>query len=391
MANRLNIMSTEVGSYGYDKTIKIDGNIKINTKGQAWGWGYNYYGELGNNSVICYSTPVTVCGNHTFCEISRGGHTIALDTYQAWCWGYNYYGELGNNSVICYSTPVTVCGNHTFCKISAGLLFSIGLNYQGKLWSWGYNGYGELGNNSVICYSTPVTVCGNHTFCEISCGQLNVLSLDNHYKAWGWGWNSVGVGDNSIINKSTPVAVCGNHTFCKISAGGSNSMGIDNHGKAWSWGYNGSGRLGNNTNVLSQLTPVSVYGTHTFCKISVGGSNSMGIDNHGKAWSWGYNGSGQLGNYTINIEKCTPVAVCGNHTFCEIFIKDLSLFALDNNSKVWSWGHNYYGTLGDNTTSYRSTPIAVCSSLIPLGFLIALKTTPESANNHLSYLEFFQP
>jgi len=128
--------------------------------GQAWAWGYGEYGGLGVNSLDSYSTPVAVCGNHTFCSINASSHSLGLDNNgQAWSWGYNYNGDLGvgENYTTSKSTPVAVCGNHTFCSISAGN-HSFGLDNNGQSWSWGNNNNGQLGDGTTVNRCTPVSV-----------------------------------------------------------------------------------------------------------------------------------------------------------------------------------------------------------------------------------------
>jgi len=58
------------------------------------------------------------------------------------------------------------------------------------------------------------------------------------------------------------------------------------------------------------LTPVAVCGGHTFCKINAGYEHSLAIDNHGQAWAWGYNFYGDLGDGSTT-NKCVPVLVGG--------------------------------------------------------------------------------
>jgi alpha-tubulin suppressor-like RCC1 family protein len=62
--------------------------------------------------------------------------------------------------------------------------------------------------------------------------------------------------------------------------------------------------LGDNS-ITCKCTPVAVYGNHTFCQISGGQNHSIGIDHDGQLWSWGYNLYGQLGIET----PLTPVLI----------------------------------------------------------------------------------
>jgi alpha-tubulin suppressor-like RCC1 family protein len=343
----------------------------IDIYNRVWTWGEGSYGQIGNNNIVAKCVPTAVCGNHTFCKIETGTNSLGINfSGKAWAWGYNLSGQLGDNTVVSKRTPIAVCGNHTFCDIKRGGytetagdgFHSMGLGYNGKVWCWGNNIYGENGDNSITCRSTPVAVCGGHTFCQICCGQRHSLAIDNHGKAWAWGHNGFGaIGNNAGVDKSTPVAVCGGHTFCLISCGHHHSLAVDNHGKAWAWGSNGSfGNLGDNT-VVNKSTPIAVCGGHTFCQIAGGSYFSSALDNHGKEWSWGDNGIGQLGNNTT-VSKSTPIAVYGTHTFCDISNGFYHSLGLDNNGIAWAWGENSYGQLGNNTygePTFKSTPVAV--------------------------------
>lgn len=182
---------------------------------------------------------------------------------------------------------------------------------------------------------------------------------------WGWGNNAVGqIGDNTSGNsKSNPVSVLGaTKTFCQISAGSANfSSGLDKNGRVWTWGSNSAGMLGINS-IVSQRTPVSILGaTKTFCKIAAGGAHMLAIDKNGRLWSWGSNTNGQLGDNSITSRR-TPVSVLGaTKTFCMISGGANHSVAIDKNGAVWAWGQNLSGQLGDNSVTSRLTPVRVCN------------------------------
>ena len=92
---------------------------------------------------------------------SNGGYTCALTTTgQAYCWGLNNQGQLGNNSTTNSRIPVAVQmpAGVSFQSITAGSLHACALTTEGKAYCWGNNEYGQLGNNSTTNSSIPLAV-----------------------------------------------------------------------------------------------------------------------------------------------------------------------------------------------------------------------------------------
>ncbi|HPF31222.1 MAG TPA: hypothetical protein PLO25_02880, partial [Candidatus Saccharibacteria bacterium] len=134
----------------------------LDTAGAVYCWGNNNYGQLGNNSSTNSLVPATVTtaetpmAGKTIQAISAGYyHTCALDTAGAvYCWGYNVYGQLGNNSTTTHSrvpVAVTTAGTpmtgKTIQAISVGYYHTCALDTAGAVYCWGSNSYGKLGNN----------------------------------------------------------------------------------------------------------------------------------------------------------------------------------------------------------------------------------------------------
>src|SRR5664280_628120 len=85
-------------------------------------------------------------------------HTCALaPSGQAYCWGSNWAGKLGDNTTTERHTPVAVQqGGVTFTSITAGGDGSCGLTSAGAAWCWGRNDIGQLGDNTTTERHTPV-------------------------------------------------------------------------------------------------------------------------------------------------------------------------------------------------------------------------------------------
>ncbi|MFI8963115.1 hypothetical protein ACIGO8_13490 [Streptomyces sp. NPDC053493] len=88
----------------------------------------------------------------------------------------------------------------------------------------------------------------------------------------------------------------------------------------------------------------------------------------GTALTWGYNGSGQLGDGNTPVDSRVPGRVCGNATcttaldkVVQVAAGGLHSVALLDDGSLLSWGDNGHGQLGDGTRTARTTPVRVCA------------------------------
>ena len=83
----------------------------------TWCWGRAYYGAIGDGGPIhrdyYVPTPVTVLGGYAFSGLTSGAaHSCAIgEGGQAWCWGWNASGQLGDATTDDRSAPVAVLGS----------------------------------------------------------------------------------------------------------------------------------------------------------------------------------------------------------------------------------------------------------------------------------------
>jgi len=263
-------------------------SIGVRINGTAWAWGSNSSvagsGRLGDGSINNTASPRSVIGGFTnWCQVSAGNfHSLGVRTNgTAWAWGGNPVGQLGDNTIISKSSPVSVIGGFTdWCQVSAGRDHSLGLRTNGTAWAWGSNGCGRLGDGSVTTRSSPVSVVGEFTdWCQVSAGYSHSLGLRTNGTAWAWGDNGSGRLGNGYANRSSPVSVVGGFTdWCQVSAGREHSLGVRTNGTAWAWGSNGCGRLGDGSGVTTRSSPVLVAGGFTdWLQVSAGGLHSLGI------------------------------------------------------------------------------------------------------------------
>jgi alpha-tubulin suppressor-like RCC1 family protein len=259
-------------------------SLGVRANGSIWAWGSNARGRLGDNTITDRSSPVSVVGGFTdwISASAGGGHSVAVRANGSiWAWGYNSFGQLGDNTVTSRLSPVSVVGGFTdWVSASAGDLHSLGVRANGSLWAWGLNTAGRLGDNTVTSRLSPVSVVGGFTdWISASAGLSHSLGVRANGSIWAWGSNANGrLGDNTITSRLSPVSVVGGFTdWISASAGGSHCLGVRANGSLWAWGLNTAGRLGDNT-TTSRSSPVSVVGGFTdWVSASAGDLHSLGV------------------------------------------------------------------------------------------------------------------
>ena len=157
-------------------------NLALDSTGRAWSWGSNSDGQLGNGGTSDSAVPTPVVpppGGASLVALAAGDfHSVALDSAgNAWAWGENTYGQLGNGTTInsTVPTPVTMPPGTVFSAISAGAGHTVALDSAGRAWSWGAG----LGNGSTGSSPTPVAVSmpPYATISAVAAGYAHTLAL----------------------------------------------------------------------------------------------------------------------------------------------------------------------------------------------------------------------
>jgi alpha-tubulin suppressor-like RCC1 family protein len=384
-------------------SARLSHSLALDNRGRVWAWGKNHNGQLGNGRSgedEKETTPQNISKHFPreirIIQVSAGReHSLVLDDRgHVWSCGDNEFGELGNGRSgegEKETTPVNISEHFPreirIIQVSAGKDNSLALDDRGRVWSWGRNVNGKLGNNSTTNANTPQNISKyfprGTRIVQVSAGEHS-LAVDSDGEVWAWGWNLFGqLGNNESglgLSKTTPQNISerfnGGATVVQVSNGIYHSLALDDTGDVWSWGHNQYGELGNgDTNRGSRNTPQNISerfprGTEII-KVSAGWDYSLAVDERGRVWSWGRNVNGQLGNNDINgLTQTTPQNISkhfpGGARIVQISTGIYHSLALDDTGNVWSWGWNKYGQLGNGTITNRNTPQDISRYFISL-------------------------
>jgi len=342
--------------------------VVLKSDGTVWTWGSNSKGQLGDGTTQGQrSTPWQVSKVSDVVAVAAGwDHTVALDSNgSVWTWGWNKYGQLGNDSTTDLGTPVRVSNLSNVVAVAAGHYHTVALKSDGTVWTWGGNGNGQLGNGSKTDRSMPEQVPSLSHITAVAAGGSHTVALESDGTVWSWGSNDFGqLGyDSAPEPAGTPAKVQGLSgvvPVTAVAAGQDHTVALTSDGTVWTWGGNSHGQLGNgSTTKSSNSVPVpaqvqSLPGV--FLAVAAGEAHTVVLKSDGTVWTWGWNQYGQLGDGSDSAQTSPwqiqsfsgllAVAAGGSHTV-----------ALKSDGTVWAWGWNQYGQLGDGTTTNQNRPV----------------------------------
>jgi alpha-tubulin suppressor-like RCC1 family protein len=176
---------------------------------------------------------------------------------------------------------------------------------------------------------------------------------------WVWGSNSYGqLGDSTITNRSSPVQTnCGGTNWKQVDGSSYHIAAIKTDGTLWACGYNVLGTLGDNT-ITNRSSPVqTICGGTNWKQVACGSYHTVAIKTDGTLWIWGYNFYGQLGDSTTTNRSSPVQTIAGGTNWKQVACGSSYTAAIKTDSTLWTWGYNNKGQLGDSTIISKSSPV----------------------------------
>ncbi|MDD2628404.1 MAG: hypothetical protein PHR25_01650 [Clostridia bacterium] len=201
---------------------------------------------------------------------------------------------------------------------------------------------------------------------QIYVGESYIIVLMNDGTAKACGNNMFGnLLDGTKTQRTIPVSLrdaSGPLSDIKeIAIGHHHSFAIMNNGIVKGWGLNDCGQIGNGETAgvdYALSSPVDITGISGVKQMALGQYHTAALTKDGVVWTWGHNNYGQLGDNTT-INKKIPVKLPALTGVKQIAAGNSFTAVLMNDGTVKTWGQNSNGQLGDNTTTNKSTPVNV--------------------------------
>ena len=329
--------------------------------------GDNNYGQTGRGSppdaplrFFTWGAGVLegVVSHH-----ARGNSTCAArNDGSVWCWGSNQVGELGLGYVGAPypGAPMRVVGVDDAVFVGGGMGHNCAVSAAMTLSCWGLNTFGQLGRDypapnglenlageTAAADGSAQPVEGVSDVVEVTGGFRFTCARRSDGRVLCWGDNRRGQLGRGTVGgySSTPTTIPGIDDALALAVGAHFTCALRGDGAVWCWGDNSAGQLGRGPNVAGQPSgtpgPVSSLGSASAIGAS---SGSVCARSSGRLFCWGSNGSGQLGDGTT-INRNLPVEVLGLRDPVQFTGGSAHMCATTAANGAYCWGGNANGQL----------------------------------------------
>ncbi len=298
--------------------------------------------------------------------VTAGGRHSCAVTFGAllYCWGANDRGQLGDASGTSRTVPTRVAAELQFAQVSAGASHTCAVTPGGDAYCWGDDASGQLGDGTRVRRTAPVRLVGSERYVLVQAGGASSCGLTSKGTVTCWGANDRGqLGDGSAVQSRSAAGdiewMVGG-SVRGVTVGASHACALAADGRAFCWGANDRGQLGDGT-TGDRRTPAPVAGDARFIALAAGRAHTCGATAERQVLCWGENRDAQLGarDQRANSTVPTPAALPAGAMAVAVTAGGAHSCALGSAGDAWCWGRNASGQLGRGTARGRGAPAPV--------------------------------
>ena len=256
--------------------------------------------------------------------------------------------------------------DHLTGRLVAGGTTTCAIDHAGTAFCWGAGSSGQLGNGGTAESPAPVRVNGGpYSALSATDNAVCGLRFDGGVECWGGLVDGCCAQPVPRATVAVPTRVATSIAFSHMSLGALAMCGLDGSHRAFCWGDETNGALGNGIDTSAIAPPATpVAGGHVFASLSEGVFGGCGLDGTGQAWCWGANIFGELGTGDASsmTVAATPVAVTGGLRFTQLSVGAAYACGVTTTGLTACWGNNIGAALGDGTMTGRSSPTPVVNA-----------------------------
>jgi alpha-tubulin suppressor-like RCC1 family protein len=273
----------------------------IGADGNAWCWGNNVFGALGDGTEEAHSDdPVRVVGLSSLADIGVDyGRTCARTTGgDVFCWGDSEFGKAGdgrlpdNDGREKKLPGKAILGGAS--TLAVGSAHACSVMSDGRLSCWGQNHSGACGQPLRTRYlARPAFMPKTKDVASVSAGAAGLTCMvDRRGAVACWGSSAGGLlgpaGPNDDYGqRDTPVPIPLPAPAAEVAVGASTHVCARlTTGAVYCWGQNDVGQLGDGTTTARKI-PAPVKGLARAQRIAVGLDNTCALVEGGRVFCWG--------------------------------------------------------------------------------------------------------
>lgn len=334
----------------------------IDNNGTLWMWGYNNFGQLGNNSTTNSNTPIQIGepGEWKILASIKNNQTYAIKADGTlWQWGsrLNLFGIAPGTDA---HVPTQVGTANDWKFISAGQGHIMGIKTDGTLWGMGKNYYGSIGNNSLVDVDEPIQIGLENDWLTVATGGSFTAAIKTNGTLWAWGgWVAV----MTMDKQKTPIQIGNDNNWKEIDAGNNFLVALKSNGTLWEWGMKGYSNGVGLDIVYNTLTQTN---SDTDWKhIDASMYKFYAIKENGTIYYWGDG----TADSPIPNNVTFPTRFGDGNNWDTVSAGQLHTIGIKKNGTVWTWGTNLLVIFGNDASEPSYEPIQIpidCNSTSPV-------------------------